>query len=104
MVLQTVTLPRMDICPCEEMYFRKVYGEVKLLSDRITLGLGDKIGFDTYFGSFCSDRWLKYTVVDRFTLGIRAAGKARCTILRRWVVDGEFFDDTVFEDTVDFSS
>ena len=69
MVLQTVTLPRMDICPCEEMYFRKVYGEVKLLSDRITLGLGDKIGFDTYFGSFCSDRWLKYTVVDRFYAG-----------------------------------
>ncbi len=103
MVLQTVTLPRMDICSCEEMYFRRSYGEAKLLSDRITLGLGDKIGFDTYFGSFCSDRWLKYTVVDRITLGIRASGKARCTILRRWVVDGEFFDETVFEETAEFS-
>ncbi len=102
MILQTVILPREDICPVEEMYFRRPYGEAKLCSDRITLGLGDKIGFDTYFGCFCSDRWLRYTVVNSITLGIRAAGKARCTILRRWVENGEFCDEVVFEETVSF--
>jgi len=104
MVLQSVILPRKEICPVEEMYFRRSYGEAKLQSDRITLGLGDKIGFDTYFGSFCSDRWLRYTVVDSISLGIRASGKARCTILRRWVENGEFCDEIVFEETVNFDS
>lgn len=104
MILQSVILPRTDICPVEEMYFRRSYGDAKLGSDRITLGLGDKIGFDTYFGCFCSDRWLRYTVVDRITLGIRASGKARCTILRRWVENGEFHDEVVFEETVEFNN
>ncbi len=102
MILQSVILPRRDICPVEEMYFRRPYGDAKLLGDRITLGFGDKIGFDTYFGSFCSDRWLRYTVVDSISLGIRAAGKARCTVLRRWVENGEFCDEEVFEETVVF--
>lgn len=102
MILQSVSLPRRDICPCEEMYFRRSYGSAKLNEDRITLELGDKIGFDTYFGCFCSDRWLRYTAVDSFYLGIRAHGKARCTIIRRWMEDGEFCDEQVFEETIEF--
>lgn len=102
MVLQTVTLPRKDICPCEELYFRRCYGTVKTEPDRLTLELGDKVGFDTYFGCFYSDRWLRYTVVDSFSLGVRASGKARLTVLRRWVENGEFRDETVFEETVEF--
>lgn len=102
MVLQHVTLPQKDICSCEEMYYRCSYGNAQLHSDRITLELGDKISFDTYFGCLCSDRWLSYTVVDEFSLDIRAAGKARCTILRRWIADGEYCDEIVSEQTVDF--
>ena len=102
MVLQYATLPAEDICACEEMYYRCSYGRVQKHSDRISLGLGDKVSFDTYFGCFCSDHWLSYTVVDSIFLSVRAKGKARCTILRRWVENDEFMDEVVFEQTVDF--
>lgn len=102
MVLQYVTLPDSSICDCTEMYYRCSYGDARLGDRCLSFELGDKVSFDTYFGCFCSDRWLKYTVVDSVYLSVKARGRARCTILRRWVENDEFQDEIVSEETVDF--
>ncbi len=102
MILQYVTLPDEDICDCPEMFYRCSYGGALLESDCISLELGDKVSFDTYFGCFCSDRWLKYTTVGSFYISVKARGKARFTVMRRWVENGEFQDEAVFEETVNF--
>lgn len=96
--LQAFTMPKAEICIDNDMYFRlsdddKVYynfelGEYKFQTGGVLQG-------NTYFNSFSSSNWLKYTVINEIQIQLILKGSFEVSLVKEFLVEGTPLKKTV---------
>ena len=98
MILQNIILPSTDTCTEESMYFRRENRvEYTWCSDSISFKKNGIVRFDTYFNSFSSEKWFKYTRVKKIVLNLRLSGSVRVTLIRKEKVGDHILTEFVGE-------
>lgn len=82
--LQSIILPKLDICTSKELFIRL---DEKSVIDyelkEIELQRGSVASFDTYFNSFSINKWKNYTWVKNISLKLTLKGKFRVKLLSK---------------------
>jgi GT2 family glycosyltransferase len=74
--LQSLLLPRVDLCTTGNMYVRTKGGAFWSLEDRsVQFGRGSQASFDTYFNTFPVAKWREYTTVREVAFELDVAGR-----------------------------
>ena len=86
MKIQNILLPKIDICPHKELYYRlksNNLNETTLISKESVLVIPKNtiISFDTYFNILSITKWEKYTNVEKFDLVLELSGDFEITLL-----------------------
>lgn len=84
--LQNLLFPKPEICPEENLYFRR-YGTSIYLYAIDHINLMDEtalVEFDTFFNSFSLEKWTKYTLIDNIGLSLDLQGKFLVTVVRKY--------------------
>lgn len=89
--IQKITFPKNNICPCEELYYRKIGLPTsnEIYRDKIVFHSHQRIAFDTYFNSLSILKWSKYTYAStNFSLRIKIKGNFLVSLIHMWVENG----------------
>ncbi len=110
--LQTLILPKLDICTVESLYVRlNKFCLMDYEKDAIELKAKGKISFDTYFNAFSVDKWKSYTSLEKIDIQLTSKGSLRIKLLnldsasddpilisQKIVHHSELSEETVFSD------
>ena len=103
MTLQNIIFPNNKICTEEQLYLRcDNKNHYQLDEKALTVMPGTRVSFDTYFNSFCTRKWRKYTVVASANLHILASGNA-VILIKKKITNGKTIMDDV-ETSYNFES
>lgn len=96
-LLQPFYYPENGICTIEELYFNSdgAYLEQEDGSCFFCMNKNDKVSTNTYFNYFASSKWLKYTIIDKFTVKLVLKGTFRIKLINSYLVDGKVQHDVV---------
>ena len=50
---------------------------------------------NTYFNSFCSPKWYRYTVIDEIIVSLRLKGNFEISLVKSFLADNEIINNTV---------
>ena len=96
-LLQPFYYPENGICTIEELYFNSdgAHLEQEDNSCFFYMNKNDKVSTNTYFNYFASSKWLKYTIIDKFTVKLVLQGTFRIKLINSYLVDGKVQHDVV---------
>lgn len=97
-LIQDICFPEEDICMIEKMFF-KVKGEARLENDGNSryykMRMGSSISTNTYFNTFSSSKWIKYTIIHQFILNIEVKGDFFVNLYHCYLEKDEVIRDKV---------
>ena len=98
--LQTFSMPKADVCIDNDMYFRLLNEEkvnYNFEESVYKFKDGGVLTGNTYFNSFSSVKWLKYTVIDEIQVSLVLKGSFEVSLVKEFLVDNNPLQKVVKE-------
>ncbi len=87
MDIKRILLPE-QIDTDEELYYRRSEGVVVMDDGSLSCLAGDEVAFNTYFNSFSTGKWKKYTVLEQLELALELQGNFCVSLKYHWLERG----------------
>ena len=104
-ILQKIYFPQDEVCNIETMFFRTTKDNTVYINKNdkkyYFCNKESKISTNTYFNSFSSTKWKKYTCIDEFILNIETQGKFKFKLIYSYLIDGVVQHDVVKEEMIE---
>ena len=84
MDIKRILLPE-QIDTDEELYYRRSEGVVVMDDGSLSCLAGDEVAFNTYFNSFSTGKWKKYTVLEKLELALELQGNFCLSLKYQWL-------------------
>lgn len=96
--LQKFIMPQANICLQEKMFFRVNKEEdidYNFEDHTYSFKKNGELFSNTYFNSFCSPKWYRYTVIDEIIVSLRLKGNFEISLVKSFLADNEIINNTV---------
>ena len=96
--LQKFIMPQANICLQEKMFFRVNQEEdiyYNFEDHTYSFKKNGELFSNTYFNSFCSPKWYRYTVIDEIIVSLRLKGNFEISLVKSFLADNEIINNTV---------
>ncbi len=96
--LQKLCMPQTDVCMINDMYFR-IKDDTKVEFDcensKYIFKKDGELSGNTYFNSFSSSKWYKYTIIEEIGISLQLQGSFELSLVKCFLSDLEIIESIV---------
>lgn len=93
--LQPILFPNSEIVGEKELFYRQCGIGYCVGEDKLEIGCGNTVDFNTYFNAFSCSKWRKYTKVRSVSVVLEICGNAEITLFHNRILYGAVHSEIV---------